>query len=277
MAKAILYDESKCTACRACYVACKQWNVLSAAENKKLGTYYNALTLGGTTWNLIDFIEKDDPDRFRWHFITQRCMHCGDPSCAKVCAAGAISKDEETGFVLIDNDKCLGCKNCHYACPFWEGVPRFREEISESEKEWMDEGNEVPGKRVAGTMFKCRGCIDRVQNGLEPACVTTCPPDALQFGDRAEMLAVADARVALLKERGEAKAQIYNPEGVGGTGVIYVLTDDPEVYGLPADPKVSTADMVTKWLTGLITAGILTIVPFWMVFKAAEAEGKGGE
>ncbi|HDP70419.1 MAG TPA: 4Fe-4S dicluster domain-containing protein [Actinobacteria bacterium] len=277
MAKAILYDASKCTACRACYVACKQWNVLAAAEVKELGTYYNALTLDGTTWNLIDFIEKDDPDRFRWHFISHRCMHCGDPSCANVCAAGAITKDSETGFVLIDNDKCLGCKNCHYACPFWEGVPRFRDEISEAEEEWMDHGNKVPGKRVASTMYKCRGCVDRVKNGLEPACVTTCPPDALQFGDKGEMLSIANARVALLKERGETKAQVYDPKGVGGTGVIYVLLDDPEVYGLPADPKVSTADMVTKWLTGLITAGILTIVPFWMVFKAAEAEGKGGE
>ncbi|MDI6892538.1 MAG: 4Fe-4S dicluster domain-containing protein [Actinomycetota bacterium] len=277
MAKAILYDASKCTACRACYVACKQWNVLAAAEVKKLGTYYNALDLDGTTWNLIDFIEKDEPDRFRWLFISKRCMHCAEPSCVNVCAAGAIKKDLETGFVLVDQDVCIGCKNCHYACPFWGGVPRFRGEISEDEKEWLAHGKKIPGKRVAGTVYKCRGCIDRVQNGLTPACVKTCPPGALQFGEKEEMLAIAEARVAALKERGEAKAQVYNPSGVGGTAVTYILLDDPETYGLPADPRVSTADMLTKWIMGLIAAGILTVVPFWMVFKAAEAEGKGGE
>ncbi|MDI6799631.1 MAG: 4Fe-4S dicluster domain-containing protein [Actinomycetota bacterium] len=274
MAKAILYDASRCTACRACYVACKQWNVLAAAGVKEIGGDYNALTLDGTTWNLIDFVEKNEPEGFKWLFISQRCMHCAKPSCVNVCAANAIKKDEETGFVLIDQDRCIGCKNCHYACPFWGGVPRIRERLSKEEVDWLGADKIIPGGRRAGVTYKCRGCVDRVKNGLEPACVTTCPTDALQFGEREEILSIAAGRVEFLKDRGETKAQIYSPEGVGGTGTIYLILDDPKVYGLPEAPKISTSDMLTKWLTGLVTAGIFGIVPLWAIFRTAQPQEK---
>lgn len=274
MAYGLLIDTSKCTACRGCQVACKAWNQLPAEKTEFTGTCENPPVNSGETWLRVTFHEVSDGNGgVKWLFGQSRCMHCIEPSCTNVCAAGAI-KRLENGAVRIDQDVCIGCKNCHYACPFFGGIPHFRPEVTEEEKELAKKGL-IGGKRVAGTLYKCWLCQDRIENGLAPACATACNTGAIQFGEREELLAKAEERVAALQTAGETKAQVYNPKGVGGTGTMFVLTDDPEAYGLPADPRVSTADMVTKWIMGLIAAGVLTVVPFWMVFKAAE--GKGGE
>ncbi|MDP3012847.1 MAG: 4Fe-4S dicluster domain-containing protein [Candidatus Subteraquimicrobiales bacterium] len=276
MAYGLLIDTSRCTACRGCQVACKAWNQLPAEKTEFTGSVENPPANSGETWLRVTYNEISDGNGgVKWLFGQDRCMHCIEPSCANVCAAGAIKK-LDNGAVRIDQDVCIGCKNCHYACPFFGGVPRFRGEITEEEKA-LEEKGQIGGKRLAGTVYKCWMCQDRIENGLQPACATACSNGAIQFGEREELLAKAEERIAALQAAGETKALVYNPKGVGGTGTIFVLTDDPEVYGLPKDPQVSTGDMVAKWLTGLITAGVLTIVPFWMVFKAAEAEGKGGK
>lgn len=224
--KAILFDSSKCTACKGCQVACKCWNGLPSPtglnENVFSGTLQNPPDVNGDTRLIITFNEMEAEEgmsnkSIAWAFGRRSCQHCSDAPCAQVCPGGALVKDEATGFVSVDNSKCIGCQYCSGACPF--DVPHYYGAQSK--------------------VNKCTGCIDRVQNGMAPACVTTCQPGALQFGDRDEMIAIAHKRVEFLKAHGYEKATVYGENEMGGLHVIQVLKYGVEAHGQVEDPKVS--------------------------------------
>lgn len=230
---AMYIDSSKCTACRGCQVACKQWNdrrgyVPGERETHNTGTYENPLSLDPQTWTRIKFVEYDDTERFQWLFLMQGCMHCGEAACVDVCPTGAL-KHGPMGIVTFERDLCNGCGYCSQFCPF--GIPQ------------LEVANLLTGEAKSS---KCIFCQDRTTNSLKPACVKTCPSGALDWGDHDAMIAKAEARVQELKtERGFPKANLYGKTQLGGLGRIYVLTAPPEAYGLPEDPKYPLS--VTLW------------------------------
>lgn len=212
----MLIDVSKCTGCRSCQVACKQWNGLPADSTTNTGTYQNPPDLATNTWTLVRFREiVEKTGNVRWLFWKDNCLHCNDATCIKVCPVGAISRTD-WGAVVTDCRKCIGCQSCVVACPF--GKPRFNENTNKS--------------------CKCDLCVDRVENGLPPACVQACPTGALTFGDKEEMLKRAYARV---KELG-GDASVYGDKFFGGTHVVYVLDRKAEYYNtLPLNPKIASS------------------------------------
>jgi formate dehydrogenase iron-sulfur subunit len=230
---AMYIDSSKCMACRGCQVACKQWNdnrgyVPGVRETTNVGTYENPLALDPQTWTRIKFTEYDDGERFQWLFLKEGCMHCAEAACVDVCPTGAL-KYGPYGIVTFERDLCNGCGYCSQFCPF--GIPK------------LDVASPLTGEAKSS---KCFFCQDRTTNGLKPACVKTCPAKALDWGDRADMIAKAHARVDVLKSQfGFPEANVYGETQLGGLGRIYVLTAPAEAYGLPADPKYPA--MGTLW------------------------------
>jgi formate dehydrogenase iron-sulfur subunit len=240
MPRARLIDTSKCMGCRACQVACKQWNELPAVETEQRGTYENPPELSGNTWIKVEFIERPG----EWLFRAHTCMHCTDASCEQVCPTGAISHQGE--IVIIDQEWCIGCGYCVQACPF-----------------------HIPGRdEEGGTARKCWFCMDRITNGLEPACAKTCPPGAIQFGERSTLITAGKQRVQTLKSNyGYTNANLYGENELGGLHTLYVLTDKPSVYNLPEEPQLAVSRNVAQWLSGIITAGVVAALPFWLLFR----------
>lgn len=264
MAKAILFDNSKCTACRGCQVACKQWNDLEADDTVNTGTYENPPDLTPRTWLKMRFKEIEDDAQVAWLFTRQSCMHCTNAGCVTVCPTKAVDYDKQ-GFVAYDKSKCTGCGYCVEACPF--NVPRLK------------------GSRLTGQMKmeKCTFCEDRVKSDLEPACVKTCPTDALVFGELDDIIALGKARVAKLRDLGHEAAHLYGENELDGLHVVYVLTHaTDDVHGLPVDPKVSP--VTTLWqdimkpigygVVGVVAAGLLLN---YMVARARMVKSKEGK
>jgi len=227
--KAILYDATRCTACRGCQAACKQWNENDEGEGEKTvnrGSYENPPDLSPQTWLKMRFTEDDSSGQLRWLFTRQACMHCTDAGCVRVCPNGSLYH-HESGFVAYNKDTCTGCGYCIEACPF--NVPR-------------SERNLLTG---IAKMDKCTFCttpgLDRIAEGWEPACVKTCPTNALIYGDRNELVTEGKKRVQALKAKGYSNAYFYGDKELDGLHVMYVLDDSPEVYGLPANPQISAA------------------------------------
>ena len=224
--KAIFFDTTKCTACKACQVSCKTWNLLPSSltknANKWSGSHQNPADVNGTTRLIITFNENDLTERtangkwVEWAFGRKSCQHCTEAGCMNICPAGAISRNEY-GFISVDETKCISCKYCQTACAF--DIPRY----------WND-----PAKPN-----KCTGCPDRVENGRAPACVTTCQPHALAFGDRDEMIKLAHERMEndWVKEN-FPKAVIYGENEMGGLHVIQILKYGAEAHGMPAKPSI---------------------------------------
>jgi len=259
--KAILFDASKCTGCRACQVACKNWNQRTYTKTECNGTYENPLQLTSQCWMRILFNEPEkrpqSDDGIYWFFTKYQCMHCTDATCVKVCPSGATKKykvsdeDGEAYVVQTDPKKCIGCNYCVATCPFQ--ACRY----DEAEK----------------GIFRCVLCLDRISNNPDafptittgaspdlekakdpvpvrnrPACVSTCTAGALDFGTWEEMSAQAEERkLYLQKKRGVENAQVYGMDQLDGLHYIYVLEDSPEKYGLPAKPSVPVG--VTIWET----------------------------
>ena len=238
-------DTSVCIGCKACEVACKEWNLVPEDGLVWTGNSYdNTGELNANTWRHVAFIEQDKPIRvggqdFRWLMSSDVCKHCTHAGCLDVCPTGAIFRTE-FGTVVIQDDVCNGCGYCVVACPF--GVIDKRE---------------LGGD---GGMHKCTLCYDRLQDGLEPACAKACPTDSIQFGPLDELIAKAKERYDQVVEAGFEGAQLYGHDendGVGGCGAFFLLLDDPEVYGLPPDPVVPTRNISGIWSAAAVAAGAL--------------------
>jgi formate dehydrogenase iron-sulfur subunit len=268
-------DTSVCIGCKACEVACKEWNHVPEDGLNLLGmSYDNTGGLGADTWRHVAFIEQQKPvamqdsgvshertdvttlapegsgtppeqaamtpttpggpttsdgaaDQLRWLMASDVCKHCTHAACLDVCPTGALFRTE-FGTVVVQEDICNGCGYCIPACPY--GV--------------------IDQRKEDGRAWKCTLCYDRIGDGLEPACAQACPTDSIQFGPLDELRERADHRVTELHEAGVADARLYGhdpTDGVGGDGAFFLLLDEPEVYGLPPDPVVTTRDIASMW------------------------------
>jgi formate dehydrogenase iron-sulfur subunit len=219
--KMVFVDTSKCTGCKACTVACKEWNELPAEKTHLVTSYQSQKGFTTKTWTYLTFIETYENKSVNFLMRKAQCFHCGDPACLKACSSKAITQTE-SGYVVIDHDKCIGCGYCAENCPF--GVPKVDQVLQKS--------------------YKCTGCIDRVENNLKPACVQTCQPGALEFGEYNVILTQAKKRLAEVQKT-HPKSQLYGEKEMGGTTYLYLLLDRPEVYGLPANPRIPLS--LTLW------------------------------
>jgi formate dehydrogenase iron-sulfur subunit len=253
-------DTSVCIGCKACEVACKEWNQVPASNQGFTGeSYDNTIDLGANTWRHVAFVEQRKPlsaadgtaslvdtaalreaagdwglqtyqdgDGMRWLMSSDVCKHCTEAACLDVCPTGALFRTE-FGTVVVQEDVCNGCGYCVPACPF--GVLDKREDD--------------------GRVWKCTLCYDRLKDDMEPACAQACPTDSIQFGELEDLRERADDRLRALKDAGAETAQLYGADpgdGVGGFGAFFLLLDEPEAYHLPPDPKVTTRDLRGTWM-----------------------------
>ena len=207
----MLIDATICIGCRGCSVACKQWNDLPGSKTRNTGSYQNPPALSATTWTNIEYREIETGDQVAWAFLKRACMHCEHPACVSACPVQALRK-LDSGPVVYDAHKCIGCRYCMVACPF--GIPTF---------EW---NKPVPFIR------KCTFCADRLDSGLTPACAKTCPSGAIHFGERDKLIAEAEVRIA--KNPGKYVNHVYGKEEVGGTSILYLSAIPFDQLGLRA-------------------------------------------
>jgi formate dehydrogenase iron-sulfur subunit len=325
--KGFFTDTSICIGCKACEVACKEWNRNPRDGDLELlgSSYDNTGALGASTWRHVAFVEQGreridearatgralvdlgmpavgppaaggpaaavpgaavptaggpalagrpagavpagspelppDTPEFRWLMSSDVCKHCTHAGCLDVCPTGALFRTE-FGTVVVQADVCNGCGACVAGCPF--GVVERRSDGTAAPKtkrgERKGEQPEVPNLGVAQ---KCTLCYDRLVDDQTPACAQTCPTTSIKFGDRDDMVAVAKERVAELHAEGRTEARLYGAnelDGVGGTGSVFLLLDEPEVYGLPPDPRVPTADLPRMFKrAGMAAAGMAAV------------------
>ena len=275
--KGFFTDTSVCIGCKACEVACKEWNLIPEDGLELTGmSYDNTQALGASTWRHVAFIEQEIPARsgshaapapgasapvdlgmpaptlpgespdageptdFRWLMESDVCKHCTHAACVDVCPTGALMHTE-FGTVVVQSDICNGCGYCVSACPY--GV--------------IERRSGPAGDPAVGIAQKCTLCYDRLTEGQTPACAKACPTDSIQFGDLDELRERAAGRLDQLVEAGEPNAQLYGHDsgnGVGGTGAFFLLLDDPEVYGLPPDPVVTTRFVGKMWQQAALAA-----------------------
>jgi formate dehydrogenase iron-sulfur subunit len=234
-------DTSVCIGCKACEVACKEWNSVPEDGLNLTGmSFDNTVGLSADTWRHVAFVERPEThgdDGFRWLMASDVCKHCTEAACLDVCPTGAIFRTE-FGSVVVQEDVCNGCGYCVPACPY--GVLDKREED--------------------GRIFKCTLCYDRLGAGQEPACAKACPTDSIQFGPLEELRERAQGKLDQLVEAGVSGAQLYGhdpSDGVGGAGAFFLLLDKPEVYGLPPDPVVTTRHLGQMWRSAAVAAAAM--------------------
>jgi formate dehydrogenase iron-sulfur subunit len=262
-------DTSVCIGCKACEVACKEWNLVPEDGLDLTGmSYDNTGDLSANSWRHVAFVEQPAPSRregtpeptflgmpssrlpgeerdpstateFRWLMASDVCKHCTHAACLDVCPTGALFRTE-FGTVVVQEDICNGCGYCIPACPY--GV--------------------IDQRKGDGRAWKCTLCYDRIGDGLEPACAKACPTDSIQYGPLDELRERAEARRQQLHDRGVTEARLYGHDendGVGGAGAFFLLLDEPEVYGLPPDPVVTTRDVPAMWKKAAL-AGVAMMV-----------------
>jgi len=235
-------DTSLCIGCKACEVACKEWNHVPDTINELTGmSYDNTVDLDANTWRHVQFIEQptrvEDDEGFRWLMSSDVCKHCEEAACLDVCPTGALFRTE-FDTVVVQSDICNGCGYCVPACPF--GVIDKREDD--------------------GRAWKCTLCYDRLKGGHEPACAKACPTDSIQFGEVDELRERAEQRLAKLEAQNWNGPRLYGHDtndGVGGFGAFFLLLDEPEVYGLPPDPVVPTKHLPRLWKTTALAAAVM--------------------
>jgi formate dehydrogenase iron-sulfur subunit len=247
-------DTSLCIGCKACEVACKEWNSLPAEEFKLSGNSYdNTGGLSATTWRHVKFVEKISdggerattlqPFQSNWLMMSDVCKHCSPAPCLEACPTGALFRTE-FDTVVVQQDICNGCGYCVPACPF--GV--------------------VELNPPDGRAHKCTLCYDRLKGGLEPACAKACPTDSIQFGELSALHRRAKERVEKLHEQGRTDAYLYGAPGSPGANdgiehlnAFFLLTDRPEVYNLPPSPKLPSKKVAPGLLTGLATMAFFAL------------------
>ena len=310
--KGFFTDTSICIGCKACEVACKEWNHNPRDGDLELlgSSYDNTGALGASTWRHVAFIEQKrdrieqaqetgralvdlgmprvgapkpadptpaagdatpagdttppDTPEFRWLMSSDVCKHCTHAGCLDVCPTGALFRTEH-GTVVVQADVCNGCGTCVAGCPF--GVIERRQDgtaevkSKDGERKRGQRKGEQPEVPNLGVAQKCTLCYDRLIDDQTPACAQTCPTTSIKFGDHADLVALARERVAELHAEGRTEARLYGAnelDGVGGTGSVFLLLDEPEVYGLPPDPRVPTADLPRMYkLAGLAAGGMV--------------------
>jgi formate dehydrogenase iron-sulfur subunit len=238
-----LIDVSKCIGCKACQSACLEWNELVEDVGVNAGIYDNPHDLTPNSWTLMRFTEFENPStgNLEWLIRKDGCMHCEDPGCLKACPAPGAIVQYSNGIVDFVHENCIGCGYCVAGCPF--NIPRI--------------------SKVDHKAYKCSLCVDRVAVGQGPACAKACPTQAIVFGTKEEMKQHAASRIEDLKSRGFVNAGLYDPPGVGGTHVMYVLhhNDRPELYaGLANNPRISS--IVDAWKGVTKYAGLTAIGAF---------------
>ena len=262
-------DTSICIGCKACEVACKEWNQVPDSMKGFSGkSYDNTLALGANTWRHVAFIEQRKPlgaeaaadslveaaeranavdgfgldtyqegDGVRWLMASDVCKHCTSAACLDVCPTGALFRTE-FGTVVVQEDICNGCGYCVPACPF--GV--------------------IDQRKDDGRVWKCTLCYDRLRGDMEPACAQACPTNSIQFGELDELRERAEKRLEQMTAAGQTEARLYgadSEDGVDGFGAFFLLLDEPEVYGLPPDPVATTRDVGQVWAGVLAGAAAL--------------------
>jgi formate dehydrogenase iron-sulfur subunit len=244
---AFLTDSTLCIGCKACEVACKEWNQISEDGLDWSGfSYDNTGSVGHSTWRHVKFIEGDPQpgmggnagDGISWEFSSDVCKHCEVAGCLEACPTGAITR-MEFGAVYVQPDICNGCSYCVVACPF--GV--------------------VQKNRDDGRAFKCTFCSDRQRVGLEPACAKACPTESIKFGEINELRTLAQERLGELHERGIEDATVYNPmdTSVAGIHAFFLIRGDPRTYNLPPKPEVPTIYLKDGWRSAGLAAGMLAL------------------
>ncbi len=234
-------DTSVCIGCKACEVACKEWNLVPDDGLNLLGmSYDNTGSLSANTWRHVAFIEQRTPGQDgRWLMSSDVCKHCTNSACLDVCPTGSLFRTE-FGTVVVQEDICNGCGYCIPACPY--GVIDQR-----------------PGD---GRAWKCTMCYDRIGEGMTPACAQACPTESIQYGPLEELRTRAAQRLDTLQADGETSARLYGhdpDDGVGGDGAFFLLLDEPEVYGLPPDPVVTTRDLPSMWKHAGLAAATMAV------------------
>jgi formate dehydrogenase iron-sulfur subunit len=258
MSVAILYDANRCIGCRGCQMACKQWNendesiptLENGVNSSNWGSYENPTQLSAKTWTKIRFTELDYNGKFYWVFTKVQCMHCEHPACAAACPVGALQKTPE-GPVVYDDNKCFGCRYCMVACPF--GIPTF------------DWDKPLPWIR------KCTFCADRLNEGLEPACVKTCPTNALVMGERGDLIQEARERIAAAPDK--YVDHIYGENEVGGTSWLYLSPVPFEKLGMPVlgpEPVTVNAERAMGAVAPVLAGVTAAMAGIYWVIKRRE-------
>jgi formate dehydrogenase iron-sulfur subunit len=247
MITAFLTDSTVCIGCKACEVACKEWNDVPADGFRLSGfSYDNTVALGHSTWRHVKFVERHAPaaagdagyrsNAFRWDFSSDVCKHCEHAGCLEACPTGSIVRTEFGG-VFIQPDICNGCGYCVVACPF--GV--------------------VDRRPDDGRAFKCTFCYDRQTAGLQPACATVCPTESIQFGELDDLRRRGERRIEQLHSRGIDDAMLYDARdtSVGGTHAMFIFRGTPGEYNLPSAPEVPTVHLRAGWKSAAVAAGLM--------------------
>jgi formate dehydrogenase iron-sulfur subunit len=258
-------DTTVCIGCKACQVACHQWNNLPAEHGPGRrplpvlsgDSYDNTRSLSDVNWRHVKFIEQFSPDRSQaaWLMMSDVCKHCANAPCLEVCPTGAILRTE-FDTVYINEPACNGCRDCISACPF--GVIH----VSET-------------KHVAQ---KCTFCYDRLQHGLTPSCAQACPTQSILFGPLKQLKEKARARVEQLHRQGVEAARLYGEDDkvLGGLNAFYLLLNRPETYGLPSQPKLPSRQVPRSSLAAIVT-GFLSLLGIVFAFRERTRRGGSGE
>jgi len=279
MATGFFTDTTLCIGCKACEVACKQWNELPSDGFEFTGdSYDNTSELSGTTWRHVAFVEQIDANREapqdRWLMMSDVCKHCTHAGCLEACPTGAIIRTEFDS-VFVQPDICNGCGYCVVSCPF--GVIDLIEKFDPAGTHYnlstlsenRREEKQTALASTGGVAGKCTLCYDRQTLGMEPACAKACPTDSIQFGDVAELRERAKARVETLQARGVA-ASLYGAEDVGGgigaLNAFFLLTDRPETYNLPPEPVLPSTRQPAGYAAAALAAVSLALAG-WVIFR----------
>ena len=244
---AFLTDSTLCIGCKACEVACKEWNALGDDGLNWTGfSYDNTGAVGHSTWRHVKFVEHppeighggNSPEVASWTFSSDVCKHCENAGCLEACPTGSIVRTEFGG-VFVQPDICNGCSYCVVACPF--GV--------------------VQRNKDDGRAFKCTFCYDRQKVGLTPACAHACPTESIKFGNLEELRAEAARRLEKLHAEGMEDATLYDPTdtSVGGIHAFFITRGDPRQYNLPPQPEIPTIYAEKGWKSAAIGAGVLAV------------------